>query len=188
MKQTRSKNSKIGLFLLTFHKWRIFFCLFEETAMSTGGLPLLNGRVSRELKATVAAKGEAAHLSAIKLVSDFFTVRFASKFSLLISRCSYCISWRNMWIYKEYWFVFQPPCGARNLWDLVLVLRDGDDSLLPASYSKGIMHTKHLVKHKAVSIVHCTFALCISGNLGQEKVLVSKETVGLRWWTTETLT
>ena len=37
------------------------------------------------------------------------------------------------------------------MWDLVLVLRDGDDNLLPASYSKGIMHTKHLVKHKAVS-------------------------------------
>ena len=51
--------------------------------MSSGGLPLLNGRVSRELKATAAAKGEAAHLSAIKLVSDFFTVRFTSKFSLL---------------------------------------------------------------------------------------------------------
>ena len=63
----------------------------------------------------------------------------------------------------------------------MLVLRDGDDSLLPASYSKGIMHTKHLVKHKAVSIIYCTFTLCFSGNLGQEKVLVSKKTVGLYW-------
>lgn len=63
----------------------VFFNPFVETAMSSGGLPLLNGRVSRELKATVVAKGEAAHLSAIKLVSDFFTVRFTSKFSLLIS-------------------------------------------------------------------------------------------------------
>ena len=43
--------------------------------MSSGGVPLLNGRVSRELKASVAVKGEAAHLSAIKLLSDFFTVR-----------------------------------------------------------------------------------------------------------------
>ena len=132
--------------------------------MSTGGLPLLNGRVSRELKATVAAKGEAAHLSAIKLVSDFFTVRFTLKFSLLISICFYCISWKNVWICRDYCFVFQPPCGARNLWDLVLVLRDGDDSLLPASYSKGIMHTKHLVKHKAVSIIYC-----------KENILFSKE-------------
>lgn len=86
-----------------------------EAAMSSSGTPLLNGRVSRELKATVATKGEASHWSAIKLFSDFFI----------------------------------PPCGAKNLWDLVLVLRDGDDNLLPASYSKGIMHTKHLVKHKA---------------------------------------
>ena len=151
--------------------------LFAETAMSTGGLPLLNGRVSRELKATVAAKGEAAHLSAIKLVSDFFTVRFTSKFPLLISICFYCITWRNMWIYKDYWFIFQPPCGARNLWDLVLILGDGDDSLLPASYSKGIMHTKHLVKHKAVSIICCKLKLYISGNFHQEKVLVSKKGV-----------
>ncbi|KAJ7347642.1 WD repeat-containing protein 17, partial [Desmophyllum pertusum] len=66
------------------------------------------GRVSREWKASVAVKGEAAHLSAIKLLSDFFT----------------------------------PPCGARNLWDLVLIVRDDDDSLLPVSYSKGIIHNK----------------------------------------------
>ena len=56
----------------------------------------MNGRVSRELKATVVAKGEAAHLSSIKLVSDFFTVRFTSNFSLLIFICFYFISWRNM--------------------------------------------------------------------------------------------
>lgn len=108
-----------------------------ETAMSTGGLPLLNGRVSRELKATVVAKGEAAHLSAIKLVSDFFT----------------------------------PPCGARNLWDLVLVLRDGDDNLLPVSYSKGIMHTKHLVKHKASEAQELETVRTLSGRAGG---LVSK--------------
>lgn len=64
--------------------------------MSTGGVPLLNGRVSRELKATVAAKGEAAHLSAIKLVSDFFTVRFTPKFSLVVAIRWFCISWENM--------------------------------------------------------------------------------------------
>ena len=43
--------------------------------MSSGGTPLLNGRVSRELKVTVATKGEASHWSAIKLFSDFFIVR-----------------------------------------------------------------------------------------------------------------
>lgn len=45
-----------------------------ETAMSTGGTPVLNGRVSHELKAAAAAKGDKSHLSAIKLLSDFFTV------------------------------------------------------------------------------------------------------------------
>ncbi|XP_068702720.1 WD repeat-containing protein 17-like [Montipora foliosa] len=86
-----------------------------EKAMSTGSAPLLNGRVSRELKATAAAKGDKSHLASVKLLSDFFT----------------------------------PPCGARNLWDLVLVLCEVDESLLPASYRKGIVHTKHLVRHKA---------------------------------------
>ena len=53
---------------------------------------------------------------------------------------------------KSDFTIFQPPCGARNLWDLVLVLCEVDESLLPASYRKGIVHTKHLVRHKAVSI------------------------------------
>ncbi|XP_015769456.1 PREDICTED: WD repeat-containing protein 17-like [Acropora digitifera] len=86
-----------------------------ELAMSTGGAPLLNGRISRELKATASAKGNQSHLAAVKLLSDFFT----------------------------------PPCGSRNLWELVLVLCEGDEHLLPVSYRKGIMHTKHLVKHRA---------------------------------------
>lgn len=51
-----------------------FFFVLAETAMSTGGAPLLNGRVSRELKATAAAKGDKSPLSAVKLLSDFFTV------------------------------------------------------------------------------------------------------------------
>ena len=42
--------------------------------MSTGGVPLLNGRISRELKATALAKGNQSHLAAVKLLSDFFTV------------------------------------------------------------------------------------------------------------------
>ena len=42
--------------------------------MSTGSAPLLNGRVSRELKATAAAKGDKSHLASVKLLSDFFTV------------------------------------------------------------------------------------------------------------------
>ena len=39
------------------------------------------------------------------------------------------------------------------MWDLVLVLCDGEESSLPASYSKGIIHSKHLIKYKAVSIL-----------------------------------
>ena len=50
-------------------------------------------------------------------------------------------------------FIPQPPCGGRNLWDLVLVLCDGEESSLPASYSKGIIHSKHLIKYKAVSVL-----------------------------------
>lgn len=39
------------------------------------------------------------------------------------------------------------------MWDLVLVLCDGEESSLPASYSKGIIHSKHLIKYKAVSML-----------------------------------
>ena len=52
--------------------------------MSSGGPPLLNGRVSRELKATVATKSDKSHMSAIKLLSDFFTVIPAAISFLLI--------------------------------------------------------------------------------------------------------
>ena len=56
--------------------------------MSSGGPPLLNGRVSRELKATAAAKGDKSHMSAIKLLSDFFTVIPAAiSFSLILLPC-----------------------------------------------------------------------------------------------------
>ncbi len=44
----------------------------------------------------------------------------------------------------------QPPGGSSNLWDLVSVVNGQDDSLLPASYSKGVMHMKHLLKFKTV--------------------------------------
>lgn len=44
----------------------------------------------------------------------------------------------------------KPPGGSSNLWDLVSVLNGQDDSLLPASYSKGVMHMKHLLKFKTV--------------------------------------
>ncbi|KAF0037923.1 hypothetical protein F2P81_010797 [Scophthalmus maximus] len=48
------------------------------------------------------------------------------------------------------WFFecFSPPGGSSNLWDLVSVINGQDDSLLPASYSKGVMHMKHLLKFK----------------------------------------
>ncbi|XP_015226931.1 PREDICTED: WD repeat-containing protein 17 [Cyprinodon variegatus] len=51
---------------------------------------------------------------------------------------------------KLRWFseCFSPPGGSGNLWDLVFVINGQDDSLLPASYSKGVMHMKHLVKFK----------------------------------------
>ena len=57
--------------------------------MSSGSIPLLNGRVSRELKATVSTKGEASHLSAIKLYSDFFTV--SESLTLTFRKCSYVV-------------------------------------------------------------------------------------------------
>uniref|UniRef100_A0A4W6CYL3 WD repeat domain 17 n=1 Tax=Lates calcarifer TaxID=8187 RepID=A0A4W6CYL3_LATCA len=51
---------------------------------------------------------------------------------------------------KLRWFseCFSPPGGSSNLWDLVSVIDGQDDSLLPASYSKGVMHMKHLLKFK----------------------------------------
>uniref|UniRef100_A0A3Q3KCR6 Gem-associated protein 5 TPR domain-containing protein n=1 Tax=Monopterus albus TaxID=43700 RepID=A0A3Q3KCR6_MONAL len=51
---------------------------------------------------------------------------------------------------KLRWFseCFLPPGGSSNLWDLVSVINGQDDSLLPASYSKGVMHMKHLLKFK----------------------------------------
>lgn len=48
-------------------------------------------------------------------------------------------------------FVFQPPGGSHNLWDLVAVIKGQDDSLLPQNYGQGIMHMKHLVRFKTVS-------------------------------------
>ncbi|KAJ8271777.1 hypothetical protein COCON_G00106360 [Conger conger] len=51
---------------------------------------------------------------------------------------------------KLRWFseCFSPPGGSNNLWDLVAVTTGQDDSLLPQSYGKGIMHMKHLVRFK----------------------------------------
>ncbi|XP_048589465.1 WD repeat-containing protein 17 isoform X2 [Nematostella vectensis] len=43
---------------------------------------------------------------------------------------------------------FLPPCGTRNLWQLVSVL-SGEDENLSTTYGKGIIHSKHLVKYKA---------------------------------------
>ena len=47
----------------------------------------------------------------------------------------------------------QHPGGPDNLWDLVSVVLGLDDSMLPETYPKGIMHMKHLVKYKAASIL-----------------------------------
>uniref|UniRef100_A0A4W3GRT2 WD repeat domain 17 n=1 Tax=Callorhinchus milii TaxID=7868 RepID=A0A4W3GRT2_CALMI len=56
----------------------------------------------------------------------------------------------NVRIKKLRWFseCLSPPGGSKNLWDLVAVLKDQDDSLLPQNYCKGIMHMKHLVRFK----------------------------------------
>ncbi|KAK0130633.1 WD repeat-containing protein 17 [Merluccius polli] len=53
---------------------------------------------------------------------------------------------------KLRWFsdCFSPPGGSNNLWDLVSVINGQDDSLLPPSYSKGVMHMKHLLRFKTM--------------------------------------
>lgn len=54
----------------------------------------------------------------------------------------------------------QPPGGSSNLWDLVSVINGQDDSLLPASYGKGVMHMKHLLKFKTVHTVGLNQVRC----------------------------
>lgn len=49
--------------------------------------------------------------------------------------------------------LYKPPGGSSNLWDLVSVINGQDDSLLPAGYSKGVMHMKHLLKFKTVCMM-----------------------------------
>ena len=61
--------------------------------------------------------------------------------------------WRFVLVHPVALLFFQPPCGAKNLWDLVLVVSGGDEGLLPSSYSKGIVHIKHLVKYKGVCVL-----------------------------------
>ena len=58
----------------------------------------------------------------------------------------------------------QPPGGSHNLWDLVAVIMGQDDSLLPQSYGKSIMHMKHLVRFKTVSPLHQSLTLLHSLN------------------------
>lgn len=43
---------------------------------------------------------------------------------------------------------FMHPGGSNNLWDLVSVINGQEDLLLPSSYSRGVMHKKHLLKFK----------------------------------------
>ncbi|XP_064418266.1 WD repeat-containing protein 17 isoform X2 [Latimeria chalumnae] len=56
----------------------------------------------------------------------------------------------NVRVKKLRWFseCLSPPCGSKNLWDIVAVLTGQDDSLLPQNYCKGIMHMKHLIRFK----------------------------------------
>lgn len=55
-----------------------------------------------------------------------------------------------------YFLLLQPPGGSSNLWDLVSVINGQDDSLLPGSYSRGVMHMKHLLKFKTVRVTVAT--------------------------------
>nr|XP_034491783.1 WD repeat-containing protein 17 isoform X5 [Marmota flaviventris] len=56
----------------------------------------------------------------------------------------------NPRVKKLRWFseCLSPPGGSDNLWNLVAVIKGQDDSLLPQSYCKGIMHLKHLIKFR----------------------------------------
>lgn len=57
--------------------------------------------------------------------------------------------------------MLQAPAYTDNLWELVAVVKGLDDSLLSPSYSKGIMHVKHLVKFLSVSQTLCNFVFAI---------------------------
>ena len=50
---------------------------------------------------------------------------------------------------------FQPPYGLKNFWVLISILLDEDQVQLPSDYTKGIMHTRHAVKYKVVSLLPC---------------------------------
>ncbi|XP_062334611.1 WD repeat-containing protein 17 isoform X2 [Osmerus eperlanus] len=85
-----------------------------DRAMVPGALPLLCGKVCRDIKQDL----------------DKLTSEVASRKLRCFSEC------------------FSPPGGSHNLWDLVAVIMGQDDSLLPQSYGKSIMHMKHLVRFK----------------------------------------
>ncbi|XP_028402254.1 WD repeat-containing protein 17-like [Dendronephthya gigantea] len=51
-------------------------------------------------------------------------------------------------LYKNTSQLFSTPRGTRNLWDLIAVLSGEDMTLLSRSYSKGIIHIKHLLQIK----------------------------------------
>lgn len=75
-----------------------------------------------------------------------------------MSLANQCFSLRNVFFFFFLHMPFQlkPPGGSSNLWNLVSVINGQDDSLLPASYSKGVMHIKHLLKFKTVRSSFCT--------------------------------
>uniref|UniRef100_A0A8C4RB88 WD repeat domain 17 n=1 Tax=Eptatretus burgeri TaxID=7764 RepID=A0A8C4RB88_EPTBU len=52
---------------------------------------------------------------------------------------------KKLCLFSEFFF---PLGGSKNLCDLVAVLRDQEESLLPHDYSRGIVHTRHMVKIK----------------------------------------
>lgn len=74
------------------------------------------------------------------------------QFLYSVANCHFSIVWQfvPLYIWMFCLMLCKPPGGSSNLWDLVSVLNGQDDSLLPASYSKGVMHMKHLLKFKTV--------------------------------------
>ncbi|XP_021348279.1 WD repeat-containing protein 17-like [Mizuhopecten yessoensis] len=70
---------------------------------------------------------------------------------------------------------FSQPCGTKNLWELVSVVKGMDDTFLSQHYSKGIMHCKHLLKFKMseaqeLEMVKMSKAGALGSSVKEEKI------------------
>lgn len=139
--------------------------------MVPGSSPLLCGKVSRDIRQELDKLSCDIRTKKLRWFSECFSVtNSVSSLSLsLMGLClrlveSYSISdekWKSFKTCKRLFFPSQPPGGSSNLWNLVSVINGQDDSLLPASYNKGVMHMKHLLKFKTVGSSFCTASLNI---------------------------